>query len=275
MSTPGFLARARQHLAVGASLVAHHRQPRSAVFRRRSRAPQAFHRYTHQARHRDHRREPHLRSRLRHLSARAGADGFEPALQGYRQRRRNSRPQLLAGRPRIPPSTTTTGRCHPSDNTPTLCCLRCLPVDTRTAPFPDVATAKHYENGLGPLTMSYFTTGGTGLNHGAIDTRIPNATSLPNGPFQITSATHPYDAYDNSPVHRFYQMWQQFDCNAANATTSNPSGCKADLFPWVEDTHRRRNQRLDSALRLDRHQHQRRLDRRWASTTSRRATRLT
>src|SRR5205814_6981367 len=31
-------------------------------------------------------------------------------------------------------------------------------------------------------------------------------------------------------------MWQQFDCNAANATTRNPSGCKGDLFPWVETT---------------------------------------
>jgi phospholipase C len=52
----------------------------------------------------------------------------------------------------------------------------------------------------------------------------------------LTSSTHPYDAYDNSPVHRFYQMWQQFDCNAANATATNPSGCLGDLFPWVEDT---------------------------------------
>ncbi len=82
----------------------------------------------------------------------------------------------------------------------------------------------------------YLTTGGTGLAHGAVDTRIPNAAALPSGPFQITSATHPYDAYDNSPVHRFYQMWQQFDCNAANATRSNPTGCRADLFPWVETT---------------------------------------
>ena len=80
------------------------------------------------------------------------------------------------------------------------------------------------------------TTGGTGLNHGDVDTRIPNATTLPSGPFQITSATHPYDAYDNSPVHRFYQMWQQFDCNAGNANRANPSGCQADLFPWVEVT---------------------------------------
>jgi phospholipase C len=105
-----------------------------------------------------------------------------------------------------------------------------------TPPFPDVATAKKYENGLPNGYYVYLTTGGTGLAHGAVDTRIPNATSLPSGPFQITSATHPYDAYDNSPVHRFYQMWQQFDCNAANATKWNPSGCQADLFPWVETT---------------------------------------
>ena len=46
----------------------------------------------------------------------------------------------------------------------------------------------------------------------------------------------PYDSYAASPVHRFYQMWQQEDCNIKHATPKNPSGCKADLFPWVEVT---------------------------------------
>ncbi len=105
-----------------------------------------------------------------------------------------------------------------------------------TAPFPDAATAMKYENGLESNDYVLLTTGGTGLNHGDVDTRVPNATTLPPGPFQLTSATHPYDAYDNSPVHRFYQMWQQFDCNLAYATESNPSGCIGDLFPWVEDS---------------------------------------
>ncbi len=105
-----------------------------------------------------------------------------------------------------------------------------------TPPFPDVATAKMYENGLPDSYYKYLTTGGTGLAHGVVDTRIPNSASLPAGPFQITSATHPYDAYDNSPVHRFYQMWQQVDCNTANITPSNPTGCQHDLFPWVETT---------------------------------------
>ena len=35
-------------------------------------------------------------------------------------------------------------------------------------------------------------------------------------------------------MHRFYQMWQQLDCSAAHATATNPTGCLADLFPWVE-----------------------------------------
>ncbi|HXR35139.1 MAG TPA: alkaline phosphatase family protein, partial [Candidatus Binataceae bacterium] len=35
------------------------------------------------------------------------------------------------------------------------------------------------------------------------------------------------------PVHRFFQMWQQNDCNAASISASNPSGCTKDLYTWV------------------------------------------
>jgi phospholipase C len=55
------------------------------------------------------------------------------------------------------------------------------------------------------------------------------------GPYQITNTVNPtgptfnYDDYAESPVHRFYQMWQQLDCSAA-------AGCLNDLFPWVEAT---------------------------------------
>ena len=102
--------------------------------------------------------------------------------------------------------------------------------------FSSLAMAKAFETGLpNDQYYTYMTTGGTGLPGGAIDTRIPNATSLPSGPFQITPGI-PYDAYAASPVHRYYQMQQQLDCNANYATASNPSGCKADLFPWVETT---------------------------------------
>ena len=100
--------------------------------------------------------------------------------------------------------------------------------------FTSVWKAMQVENGLPADYYVYMTTGGTGLSHGALDTRIPNAAHLPNGPFQLTSATHPYDAYDNSPVHRFYQMWQQSNCNAKYATAADPAGCLRNLFPWVE-----------------------------------------
>jgi phospholipase C len=81
--------------------------------------------------------------------------------------------------------------------------------------------------------IPFLTTGGTGLTSGATDTRLPNATALPPGPFQLTPSI-PYDAYAASPVHRFYQMWQQLDCSASQASSANPSGCRSDLFPWVE-----------------------------------------
>jgi phospholipase C len=127
-------------------------------------------------------------------------------------------------------------RMSPSSNTRYSVLPPVLAGGYATPPFPDVNSAKAVENGLPDDYYLYLTTGGSGLAHGALDTRIPNADKLPNGPFQLTSSTHPYDAYDNSPVHRFYQMWQQFDCSAANATRNNPSGCANDLWPWVEDT---------------------------------------
>ncbi len=113
-----------------------------------------------------------------------------------------------------------------------------LPVPLAGGPAkPYISTlseAKAVENGLPNDTYyRYLTTGGTGLMAHAPDTRIPNVHDLPPGPFQLTPGV-PYDAYAASPVHRFYQMWQQQDCNIAHATASNPSGCKADLYPYVE-----------------------------------------
>src|ERR1700692_4677888 len=133
-------------------------------------------------------------------------------------------------------SDTSVFQLTPSSNTPYSVLPPVLAGGYTTAPFKSIGQAKKYENGLPSNYYVYLTTGGTGLAHGAIDTRVPNATTKPSGPFQLTSATLPYDSYTNSPVHRFYQMWQQFDCNAANATPQNPSGCRGDLFPWVEVT---------------------------------------
>jgi phospholipase C len=107
-----------------------------------------------------------------------------------------------------------------------------------TTPFlPNLKLAHEIEPGM--LAKNYYqdlTIGGTGLQAFVVpDTRIPNVMDLPEGAFQLTPAITNHD-YANSPVHRFYQMWQQVDCSTATATASNPSGCLSDLFPWVEVT---------------------------------------
>jgi phospholipase C len=100
------------------------------------------------------------------------------------------------------------------------------------------------ENGLDQNYYQFLLSGGTGLTGKVPDSRIAGVHStapystLPPGPFQLTKnpTAFPYDSYAASPVHRFYQMWQQEDCNAAYVTKWNASGCKADLFTWTEVT---------------------------------------
>jgi phospholipase C len=104
------------------------------------------------------------------------------------------------------------------------------------APISTVGLAEMSENGLDPAYYKFLTIGGTGLKKDSPDTRIQNVFELPPGPFQLTSDTFPYYAYAASPVHRFYQMFQQLDCNVDYADYMNPGGCKSDLFPWVEVT---------------------------------------
>jgi phospholipase C len=100
-----------------------------------------------------------------------------------------------------------------------------------------LALAQKSEIGLTSAGYQSLISGGTGLKSKTPDTRITNVNSLPPGPFQLTNgSTFVYNSYAASPVHRFYQMWQQLDCNATNATYENPSGCDAALFPWVEVT---------------------------------------
>jgi acid phosphatase len=62
------------------------------------------------------------------------------------------------------------------------------------------------------------TTYAHGLPRDVPDARFP--TAMPNAPFQITRYAD-YMAFIGDPVHRFFQMWQQFD------------GGRQDLFVWV------------------------------------------
>ncbi|MFZ3324912.1 MAG: alkaline phosphatase family protein [Methylocella sp.] len=102
----------------------------------------------------------------------------------------------------------------------------------------NVTHAKALENGLADAYYPALLTGGTGQTNGTPDTRLhyngQDASHLPPGPYQLTSKTYPYDAYAASPVHRYYQMFQQANCNSAAQTAVNGWGCRSDLFPWVE-----------------------------------------
>jgi phospholipase C len=103
-----------------------------------------------------------------------------------------------------------------------------------TQPFlPSTAAAEAIEPGLPTADYPFLAEGGTGLPNNAVDTRFP--ASMPNAPVNM-HASISYNDYANSPVHRFFQMWQELDCKVSNATRENPSGCRADLFPWVEVT---------------------------------------
>jgi phospholipase C len=109
--------------------------------------------------------------------------------------------------------------------------------------------AQQSESGLPTNYYPLLLSGGTGQTSQTPDARITNVNTLPAGPFQLTNSTafnplqsadgaagFDYDAYAASPVHRFYQMWQQLNCNLSAAARDNPSGCNGNLFAWVEVT---------------------------------------
>jgi phospholipase C len=109
----------------------------------------------------------------------------------------------------------------------------------------NITTAKSFENGLPDDYVQYLLTGGTGQSNKTPDMRVSydgqNASNLPPGPYQLTNTVnpswpYPYDAYAASPVHRFMQMQQQLDCDAAAVAKHNGWGCTSDLYPWVEVT---------------------------------------
>ena len=105
--------------------------------------------------------------------------------------------------------------------------------DSKPAPFATMAAARAAEHDLADDYYALLLTGATGLPPDVIDTRIANYENLGSGAFQLTPSVK-YDDYAASPVHRFYQMWQQSDCSVAHADASNPSGCRNDLYAWVE-----------------------------------------
>ena len=237
MSTPAFLAKARQHVTVGASLVALFANlgtPLSATAQ-------------------DAAAQIQTASPIKHVIVIIGENrSFDHVFATYQPKSGQTVSNLLSKGiikadgskgPRYSLSAqysaqdTTTYAISPSGKTLYSNVPPVVAGGPTTPYFSSVALARETEPHM--LTQNAFfdlTIGGTGLTAYAVpDTRIPNVLNLPEGTFPLTPAV-PYSSYANSPVHRFYQMWQQTDCSVANITKSNPSGCLNDLFPWVEVT---------------------------------------
>ena len=103
-----------------------------------------------------------------------------------------------------------------------------------TVPFAATAAqAMAVEPALPAADYGQLASGGTMLPKETVDTRFPS--NLPNAPVDLHRFIS-YDDYSSNPVHRFFQMWQQLDCDVKHSTRQNPSGCQNDLFPWVETT---------------------------------------
>jgi phospholipase C len=109
------------------------------------------------------------------------------------------------------------------------------------APFPPAFIAQvavvDPSPDFNPTAVPILSTGATHLPGNSLDTRIPGAGLLPNGPFVLQGPNITDDDYTGDMTHRFYQAWQQSDCSLANASRSNPTGCLNDLFPFVMSTY--------------------------------------
>ncbi|HTV33748.1 MAG TPA: alkaline phosphatase family protein [Methylocella sp.] len=123
-------------------------------------------------------------------------------------------------------------------STPYGCQILGITTGTSCVTPANIAATTKFETDLAADYQPYLLTGGTGQTSGTPDKRInynyQDASHLPPGPYQLSSQTLPYDSYTQSPVHRFFQMWQQLDCDADTADRSNGFGCHSDQFAWVE-----------------------------------------
>jgi phospholipase C len=107
---------------------------------------------------------------------------------------------------------------------------------TSSPPFTSVAIAS-IEKDMESEDTALLTTGFTNLPTGTLDTRVPGAGNLPNGPFLLQGPILSDDDYTGDMTHRFYQAAQQQNCSHAVATKDNPSGCTNNLFAFVMDTY--------------------------------------
>jgi len=111
---------------------------------------------------------------------------------------------------------------------------------TSVSPYFPVLSLPGGDPGLRPQDQFLFGTGGSGLSFTlGPDVRISNVGILPPGPFQMTGATMPFDAFTGDTIHQYFQMVQQVDCaiDAEHVTKDNPTGCLHDLQSAITTTY--------------------------------------
>jgi len=147
--------------------------------------------------------------------------------------------------PKTPYNTTTNKLQAPGTSYAPQTCYTTVEQAALNGPgcLATLSEAARGDYGLSKGDLPLLTTGAPGIPGNSPDTRILDYNNLPNGPYPLVTlpqgedeTSSLYKTYGGSPVHRFYQMWQELDCDVAKATSRNPSGCQADLFPFVEMT---------------------------------------
>ena len=100
------------------------------------------------------------------------------------------------------------------------------------SPYPLVDPGRYFEGvfGVPPFDMTKCMSLGAAPTSNSFSPLY--GLGAPDSPPTATAIT------DNTgdPAHRFFQMWQQADCNISKATPENPSGCMHDLVTWVAIT---------------------------------------
>ncbi len=166
-----------------------------------------------------------FRSHLCHLQAQEGATVDNLLSRGIINAGRHARSEFCAVGSNILRRTPTRSRKVPDRRRsyPT------LPPPRTVAAQVDVVQRQRYLHsgrcdGVGkwiclPTYYPFLLTGGTGSGQmkKTADQRIAEREQSAAGAVPTDLQHFPYDSYAASPVHRFYQMWQQIDCNVGYA----------------------------------------------------------
>ncbi|HKF63853.1 MAG TPA: alkaline phosphatase family protein [Dongiaceae bacterium] len=132
--------------------------------------------------------------------------------------------------------------------------------DGDSLPFLTLAHAAALDGGVLPSDLRLLLTGATGLPRHSIDKRMPNAMSLPNGPYQLTPSIA-YDDFGPSPRSPLLSDVAAAGLQRWPCQRRQSQRLPERPLPLGRGHRRRREQRQAPAQRIRSADHGRRLDR--------------